>query len=107
MLRGDANATDDATPATVTEARRHVATVPGGGYLVQTLRSPRGTVVLAGVLLAAVVLTFAVPRADEPERAPRARGRRVAGPPAGTGAQTARPRGRGHGRHRQAPGSPA
>lgn len=61
VLRGDANDTDDPVPYTVTEVRRHVATVPGGGYVVQALRSTRGVVVVGGVLLAAVVLAFAVP----------------------------------------------
>ncbi|HEY0187623.1 MAG TPA: signal peptidase I [Cellulomonas sp.] len=63
VLRGDANDTVDATTYTVTEVRRHLVTVPNGGYLVRTLQSTRGTVVLAGVLVAAVVLTFAVPGA--------------------------------------------
>lgn len=103
VLRGDANATDDATPYSVTEARRQVATVPGGGYLVQTLRSTRGMVVLAGVLLAAVVLTFAVPRADEPERAPRPSGRHAAGPGPAEGAVQRRvpAHARDQGRHRE------
>lgn len=106
VLRGDANATDDPMPYTVTEARRHVAAVPGGGYLVQTLRSPRGMVVLAGVLLAAVVLTFSVPRADEPEPAPRPSGRRAVGRGPATDPGSRAPRrgpahARGQGRHRE------
>jgi signal peptidase len=72
VLRGDANATDDPAPYTVTEVRRHVATVPGGGCVVRVLQSTRGMVVLGGVLLAAVVLAFAVP-GENP--APRGRHR--------------------------------
>jgi signal peptidase I len=76
VLRGDANASDDASPYTVTEVRRLVLTVPGAGYLVQTLQTPRGLVLLGGVLLAAVVLTFAVPSgAAAPSGRRRAAGR--------------------------------
>lgn len=81
VLRGDANETDDPMPYVVAEARRHVATVPGGGYVVRTLQSGRGVVVVGGVLVAAVVLTFAVPSADP---ATGGRGRRGAGRSAGT-----------------------
>lgn len=83
VLRGDANETDDPMPYVVDEVRRHVATLPGGGYAVRTLQSGRGVVVVGGVLVAAVVLTFAVPSdaasgrgADPPtgRRASRRRG---------------------------------
>lgn len=65
VLRGDANDTNDPSTYIVTNVRRHVATVPGGGYVVQTLQSPRGLIVVGGVLLAAIVLTFSIPQKEK------------------------------------------
>ena len=65
-LQGDANASKDPQPYTVTEAGLLQVTLPHVGAIVQVVRSPLGLVGIAVFLLGLVLLSFVNPARSEP-----------------------------------------